>query len=191
MVSRLNQPPSDVDFVTILGSQNTPEGVHLYAQAALTLTATQADDLSLLAQQAEKFQNWSGGLYNPIAIEQKHKQLYQRLEVFAKARDMTAPQLLEAVGKGNQSLSSALVQLTTLIEIECRCKLWVWKQRDAINAAMAQIKEGRILALMQDGLTTRASDDLNRALYRTLAELRKQQDWRLHISVQDITPLPP
>jgi hypothetical protein len=33
----------------------------------------------------------------------------------------------------------------------------------------------------------RAVDDLNRTLYLTLAELRKQQDWRLHTSVQEVT----
>jgi len=35
----------------------------------------------------------------------------------------------------------------------------------------------------------RALDDINRALYRTLAELRKLQTWRLYVDVQDIEDL--
>jgi len=34
----------------------------------------------------------------------------------------------------------------------------------------------------------RAHDDLSRAFYRTLSELRRQQSWRQKISAIDVTP---
>jgi len=65
---------------------------------------------------------------------------------------------------------------------------WVAEHLDQIKAAIANVKEKRLLDLMQDQGIMRAHDDLSRAFYRTLSELRRQQSWRQKMGVIDITP---
>ena len=65
---------------------------------------------------------------------------------------------------------------------------WVAEHLDQIKAAIASIKEKRLLDLMQDQGIVRAYDDLGRAFYRTLAELRRQQSWRQKTGIVDVTP---
>jgi len=50
------------------------------------------------------------------------------------------------------------------------------------------VKEKRLLDLIQVQGVMRAHDDLSRAFYRTLSELRRQQSWRQKISAIDVTP---
>ncbi len=65
---------------------------------------------------------------------------------------------------------------------------WVAEHLDQIKAAIASVKEKRLLELMQDQGIMRAYDDLSRAFYRTLAELRRQQSWRQKMGIIDVTP---
>lgn len=65
---------------------------------------------------------------------------------------------------------------------------WVAEHLDQIKAAIASVKEERLLDVMQDQGIMRAYDDLSRAFYRTLAELRRQQSWRLKMGIIDVTP---
>jgi hypothetical protein len=44
---------------------------------------------------------------------------------------------------------------------------------------MQAVREDRLYKLMASVDGRRAHDDLSRALYRAMAELRKQQDWRI------------
>jgi hypothetical protein len=64
---------------------------------------------------------------------------------------------------------------------------WVAEHLDEIKAAIASVKEKRLLDLMQDQGIVRAHDDLSRAFYRTLSELRRQQSWRQKIGIIDVT----
>ena len=57
-------------------------------------------------------------------------------------------------------------------------ELWCIKNEDRINDAVAQIKQERLLKLMQSDDGRRANDDLSRSLIRTLSEFRKQNLWR-------------
>lgn len=63
---------------------------------------------------------------------------------------------------------------------------WVAEHLDQIKAAIASVKEKRLLELMQDQGIMRAYDDLSRAFYRTLAELRRQQSWRQKMGIIDV-----
>lgn len=65
---------------------------------------------------------------------------------------------------------------------------WVAEYLEEIKAAIASVKEKRLLDLMQDQGIVRAHDDLSRAFYRTLSELRRQQSWRQKIGIIDVTP---
>jgi hypothetical protein len=55
---------------------------------------------------------------------------------------------------------------------------WYQENREEIREAELQIKERRVMEKMQKTDFSRAHDELDRSFYRTLTELRKQQQWR-------------
>ena len=63
--------------------------------------------------------------------------------------------------------------------------IWCAKNHDKINDAIEQIKQERLLNLMQSGGVLRANDDLSRSVMRTLSEFRKHQEWRIKNRVVD------
>lgn len=57
--------------------------------------------------------------------------------------------------------------------------VWCIENREKVEGALAQIKQERLLMVMQQGGVQRAGDDLNRAMIRTMSEYRKHHEWRL------------
>ena len=64
--------------------------------------------------------------------------------------------------------------------------IYVSEHLDEIKSAVTAIKEKRLLDQMQVARLTRANDELSRAYFKTLSELRKQQQWRLKITAIDV-----
>lgn len=65
---------------------------------------------------------------------------------------------------------------------------WVKRNEEQIKAAITRIKEKRLMKLMELEAPQRIKDDLNRIFFRTLAELRKHQQWRQTKNTVDVTP---
>jgi hypothetical protein len=59
-------------------------------------------------------------------------------------------------------------------------------QLDEISTAVSLVKEKRVLSKMQSAGPMRVSDDLSRAFFRSLAELRRQQKWRRELGIVDV-----
>ena len=57
--------------------------------------------------------------------------------------------------------------------------IWCVNNLDKINDAIEQIKQERLLKIMQSGSVLRANDDLSRSVMRTLSEFRKHHEWRI------------
>jgi len=57
--------------------------------------------------------------------------------------------------------------------------LWCTKKHHEIDQAVAQIKQERLLNMMQSDGVRRASDDLSRSMIRVLGEFRKHNEWRM------------
>jgi hypothetical protein len=64
--------------------------------------------------------------------------------------------------------------------------IYVSEHLDAIKSAVNTVKEKRLLDQVQVVGLTRANDELSRAYFKTLGELRKQQQWRLKMSAIDV-----
>ncbi len=77
-------------------------------------------------------------------------------------------------GKERPLLESVLSRVRREIE----GMLWVPDHQPEINAAIAKIRDLRVMELMQMNVSKRAFDDLAREFDRVLAQLNKQQDWR-------------
>ncbi len=61
--------------------------------------------------------------------------------------------------------------------------IWCTQHEDDISSAIAQIKQERLLKLMQSDDGRRANDDLSRSLIRALSEFRKHNNWRINNSL--------
>ena len=61
--------------------------------------------------------------------------------------------------------------------------IWCTQHEDDISNAIAQVKQERLLKLMQSDDGRRANDDLSRSLIRALSEFRKHNIWRINNSL--------
>lgn len=77
-----------------------------------------------------------------------------------------------------------------LIVPQYEAALWCTKNYDKINAAVEQIKQERLLLIMQSDGVRRANDDLSRSLTRALSEFRKQRQWRMQNNLIDVDQAP-
>ena len=66
-------------------------------------------------------------------------------------------------------------------------EIWVIDRIDQFKQGIGQMKEGRLLRFIQQKNIQRVLDDLDRAFYRTLNELRNHQKWRRDESAIDVS----
>jgi hypothetical protein len=66
----------------------------------------------------------------------------------------------------------------------------IFEQLELIQSISQKIREKRILDFMQALGSQRAREDLSRHFYRTLAELRRHQQWRIVQRAVDVSALP-
>ena len=80
--------------------------------------------------------------------------------------------------------------------IKFYCEYFLKENVDAFNVIsdiahlrqiVKEIKEARLLKFIQESSIQRVHDDLDRAFYRTLSELRKYQHWRQERNTVDVT----
>lgn len=64
---------------------------------------------------------------------------------------------------------------------------WTIDHIDELSQGIKEMKEARLLRFLQQKDTQRVHDDLDRAFYRTLNELRNHQKWRRDQSAIDVT----
>lgn len=78
-----------------------------------------------------------------------------------------------------------------IIKLQAKAEqvLFVNSRLDKLKSAVTSIKEARMLVQIRKEGAQRVSDDLGRAFFRTLAELRRQQKWRQEIGTIDVTEL--
>ena len=66
--------------------------------------------------------------------------------------------------------------------------LWAHDHCDQIMRARAQALDQRLMDLLSIERPKRVMDDLSRSFFKTLAELRKQQEWRYRRDLIDLIP---
>lgn len=71
---------------------------------------------------------------------------------------------------------------------QCEDIIWAFENLETIQAVIQQNKDDNLIALMQFDKTGRAREDLGRAFFRTLSELRKHQHWRYQRDAIDVSP---
>jgi hypothetical protein len=67
--------------------------------------------------------------------------------------------------------------------------VWIVENEKELLSAIQRVKDQRLVEFVAGGQIRRAHDDLSRAFYKALSELRKHQEWRRNRPI-DITPEP-
>lgn len=146
------------------------------------------DDATRLVVQASDQQGAAASQRTPAAMRRKWPQLYAALQSWADDYMLSADALLSGFmldGVDFESfLSDTMAQSQTVI--------WLWENREPLARAMQQARDLKLLEYMKQNNngTQRALDDIGRTFYRTLSELRRQQDWRLRrtaITVESVS----
>jgi hypothetical protein len=66
--------------------------------------------------------------------------------------------------------------------------IWAFEHLEKIQSKIVEVKDERLIDLMQRDKTSRAREDLSRSFFRTLSELRKHQHWRYQRDAVDVSP---
>lgn len=74
--------------------------------------------------------------------------------------------------------TSPLQDVANKVIAQCEAVLWAVKNRDQILTAKQKIQDKRLISELGFDKARRVGDDLDRFFFRTLSELRKQQEWR-------------
>ena len=134
-----------------------------------------------LSAQLQAMQLAPGASFTVAVIRRKWPEAYKVLDGWAQAYNVA----LDGVLQSNDVIQELLRRADTVV--------WLGENREAIEAAIRRARDARLLQYMKSDNTQRAYDDIGRAFYRTLAELRRQQDWRSRrsaILVDDAMPKP-
>jgi hypothetical protein len=78
----------------------------------------------------------------------------------------------------NSTESTPLQDVTNKVIAQCEAILWAVKNREQILIAKQKIQDKRLISELGFDKNRRVNDDLDRFFFRTLGELRKQQEWR-------------
>lgn len=125
-------------------------------------------------------------------IKEGSSGLYGFIVEMAKNRGILDPQperignlIVQTDDSNNVSLLSLLYEDT---KRELRALLWASDHQNEVKEAIIKIKDQRLMGVLGNEKISRASESLSRAFYRTVAELRKQQESRRKNEVIDVIP---
>lgn len=118
---------------------------------------------------------------------------YQRLvELAGLLLGLPAPSISRIVnGYMKQNDGNAVPVINAVLdtlEQEAEAVLWAYPIKDELQRQRRALHAQRIVDWVQQAPMQRATDDVNRAFFRTLAELRQQQNWRCRRNAIDVTP---
>ncbi len=150
------------------------------------LDEEKANDLSEMVKYIKSYQRRNVTIAQLKLIKEKYKSVYLTvLDVYRQVKPLAThePSLEELVNtkfRLPDEMEKFLVP-TCIDKIlpQQEAGLQCVKFKDQIEAGVIQIRQERLLKMMQLGGVQRASDDLNRAMIRTVAEYHKHHEWRI------------
>ena len=121
------------------------------------------------------------------AVRRKWPLAFVALAHWADCYNVVVGDLIDGSADCAYELEDAIQELLS----DAETVTWLWQNREAVDAAVGRARDDRLWTFMQRNNTQRINDDISRAFFRTLSELRKQQDWRRRrtaIVVDDAVP---
>ena len=153
------------------------------------VTQQEFDDASALLAQLQEVLDTPDSQTKRLSLRRKWPAVHQALSGWVEDYALEVGQFLagQNLPPGTLTLERALLE----IQESYQPLIWLWQNRARLATALRQAQDSRLLTYMKTENTQRAQADTSRAFYRTLAELRRQQEWRIRrtaIPVDDVTP---
>ncbi len=142
-----------------------------------------------LVAQLVAIDNSPDGSLKIAVIRRKWPKALEALNAWADTYNLALGDVIANASEDGPKFADAIQELLD----DAKTLMWLGENREEIEAAIRRVRDTRLLQYMKVNNTQRAYDDIGRAFYRTLAELRRQQDWRMRrsaIEVEEVTPKP-
>ena len=140
-------------------------------------------DLSLASEQLKHSKKLKAAKFAITALEQMHAEsLSTFLKIKRKIEDLgatvsTAKSMVD-YKYSDSTETTPLQDVTNNVIAECEAIAWSFKHYEQILLAKQKVRDKRLVSELGFEKGRRAGDDLDRFFFRTLGELRKQQEWR-------------
>ena len=185
MMQTALQPLPEDTIAKLFGPGWLPQAL-LRVEPSRPVTQEEFDETTELLAQANALLAAAQSQPTARSVMRKWPMLYAALQDWADDYARDGNELIEGTLVHGLGLAAALHNIIDSKQIV----LWLWEHRERLSRAVQQARDSRLLQYMKsaDNVTQRAFDDLGRSFYRTLAELRRQQDWRIRrtaISIDD------
>ncbi len=191
IIAQFNAPPKSFElpsarFINKIGVQNHWAQLHTFQESDLALYQKSLEHARKLAKQKS---------FAPEDLQQiqlAHPNLYDLIldqaKLFSVAdrphEELVITRVEESGGSVSLFMTYALKQVIPTLEN----LIWIHSELPAIQAEVQQYRDTKLISLMQNINLSRAHDDLSRFFFRTLAELRKHQQWRYQKTAIDLAP---
>lgn len=117
--------------------------------------------------------------------------LFAELNAIAAEKGLTAAELLADGRTKSSPLYDLLDELLGVLPDKAQSYQLIASKKAELSAALMSGGTSTMTAVFYGDKNRRAMEDSSRAIYRTLAELRKLQSWRQYVDVRDIQDLQP
>ena len=171
-----------------LGSELLPAARDRVVPVFVPVTQAEWEASARLLEQVQALRAAPGRLRRSGSVRKRWPELYEVLLSTAEDNGVDADAVMDGIVEAD---ASELGKLLDEVIRECDAITWLWDRNEALRLAVQRARDSRILVYLKSDNTQRAYDEIGRAFYRTLAELRRQQDWRVRrsaIAVDDVTP---
>lgn len=140
-------------------------------------------DLSMVTEHLKFSEKLKAAKYSLAALESMHTEsLSTYSNIKRKIEDLgtnvtTAKSMVDCT-YSDTTENTPLQSITNKLIVECEAILWAVKNQEKILVAKQKLQDKRLVAELGFEKGRCTSDDLDRFFFRTLGELRKQQEWR-------------
>ena len=155
-------------------------------------------DLTLATEQLQFSKKLKTTKFTLAALEEIHADSVSTfVKIKRKIEDLgatvtTAKSMVDCTYSDSTD-TTPLQEVTNKVIAECEAILWAAKHCDQIQLAKQKVQDKRLVSELGFEKGRRVGDDLDRFFFRTLGELRKQQEWRYRrdaiVLVQEVSAI--
>jgi len=165
-----------------------PVALPMYMWDGLKLTTQQVAGFREVIPQIDKLMaKRSGGRCDHVVPPDSA--LFVQLHAMAGEIGLTADQLLSQGRIRSSALYPVLHDILVRLLERAQSYLCIASNKAVLGQALMSGWTSAMTTVFYADKSRRAAEDNNRALYRTLAELRKLQTWRQYVDVRDLEDL--
>lgn len=189
MLERLNRYPTIEEFREV--GLFCPLGALDYLKGVSKVADSEVGDYRKRLEQVQGYIDDGLDMQELERLEAEDEPMFDWIVKVSEEIGLASPSITRIIHAeyGTSGTKQPLLERVLLnIKQEIESILWLPDHRSDVDEAVQKVKDHRLMSLMQVDGPRRAFDDLARNFYRTLSELRKQQEWRRKQQVIDVTP---